>query len=159
MNSVQIHGLILNLIVYLIMIFPIIILSFKKSIYKSKKDLVFFVLISIFIESFFSFLIYSFGKNIFSFFTATTGVINYAYYASRILFITSSLFGIKILIPAYLNIVQGTKKTVTLILLKITVNIILCFIGYICFNTKGFLYAFPVCEFIFYIIYILKVVR
>ena len=159
MNSVQIHGLILNLIVYLIMIFPIIILSFKKSIYKSKKDLVFFVLISIFIESFFSFLIYSFGKNIFSFFTATTGVINYAYYASRILFITSSLFGIKILIPAYLNIVQGTKKTVTLILLKITVNIILCFIGYICFNTKGLLYAFPICEFIFYIVYILKVVR
>lgn len=159
MNSIQIHGLILNLIIYVIMIFPIILLSFKKSIYKSKKDLTFFVLISIFVESFFSFFIYKFGKNIFCIFSDVTGIVNYAHYASRILFITSSLFGIKILIPAYLVKVQGTKKTVILLSLKITVNIILCFIGYICFNTKGILYAFPICDILFYAVYILKVIR
>ena len=159
MNSIQIHGLILNLIIYVIMIFPIILLSFKKSIYKNKKDLAFFVLISVFVESFFSFFIYKWGKNIFYLFSDVTGIVNYAHYASRILFITSSLFGIKIFIPAYLVKVQGTKKTVILLSSKITVNIILCFIGYICFNTKGILYAFPICDILFYAVYILKVIR
>ena len=38
--------------------------------------------------------------------------------------------------------------------LKIVVNILFMILGYIIFSNKGFLFSFPICDFIFYIIYI-----
>lgn len=156
LNRVQIYGLVLNLIIYIIMILPIIFISLRKSIYKSEKNFICGLIFSILTCAILSIIFYSFSKNIFSLFTTTTGIINYASYASKILFISSSLYAIKILVPAYFfktNFLEN-KKTAILILSKIAVNFILILTGNAIFNTKGILYSFPICDFIYYIIYI-----
>lgn len=152
--KIQVLGLILNLIIYVLMIAPIIIVSFNKKIYTTKKILIKSLIILITIEIIFSIFLYLFSRNIFSFFVKTSGIINYAIYASKILFITSSLYPIKYLIPMYFYNKNYTKKTTILFSLKIVVNILFMILGYIIFSNKGFLFSFPICDFIFYIIYI-----
>ncbi len=152
-NQIQIHGLFLNLIIYIIMILPIIFISLKKSIYSSKSSLVFYLILSILLETILSIILYIFSTNIFSFFTSIIGVINYAVYASKILFISSSLYGLKIILPAYI-FQKNRKKTTILVLSKIAVNLIFIFIGYSIFSTKGILYSIPICDIIYYIIYL-----
>lgn len=152
LNQVQINGLFLNLIIYIIMILPIIFISLKKSIYETKEKFILWLIISTICEIIFSILFHKFSKNIFSIFTNTTGIINYAVYASKILFISSSLYSLKILLPAYIS-KKDSKKTAILVLSKITVNLIFILIGYSLFNIKGILYSFPICDIIYYIIY------
>lgn len=159
MNKIQILGIFLNLIIYLIMIFPIIIISLKKDFYKSKKNFIFALTLSSIIEIILSIIIYVFPENIFSLLSNTSGIINYATYASKILFVSSSLYGLKILIPSYLFHKKAKKKLATLILLKIAICIILIFLGYHIFNTKGIFYAFPATDLIFCIIYSIIFIR
>ena len=83
------------------------------------------------------------------------GIVNYSVYASKILFISSSLFGIKILFPVYLIQNNMKKKSAILVFSKIAVLLIFILIGYNLFNFKGLLFAFPVSDLIFYIIYII----
>lgn len=155
MNKIQFIALSFNLIIYLFMLTPVFYLLFNKTIYKNKKTFISSLCVSFFIEIFLSGLLYIFSYEIFSIFTKTTGIINYAVYSSKILFITSSLYSIKFLIPAYiLKNENEHKKTAILVLSKIAVNIIFIFIGYSLFNTKGMLYSFPICDLIYYIIYI-----
>ena len=155
MDNIQITALIFNFIVYLFMITPIFLLQFKKSIYENKKNFISILLISILIEIFLSIDIHIFSYEIFGLFTKTTGIINYAVYCFRILFISSSLFSLKYLIPIYIwKNKNEHKKTAILVLSKITVNILFIFIGYFLFNTKGILYSFPIVDLIYYFIYI-----
>lgn len=154
MNNVQLLGIFLNLIIYFIIILPIIIISLNKKIYNNKKYFCLTLILSFLIEIILSIIIYVFSKSIFSLFSSIPGIVNYAVYSSKILFITSSLYGLKILIPAYLFNKKMKKKSAILFLLKIAVNMILIFIGYNLFNTKGILYSFPICDLIFYILYI-----
>lgn len=155
MNTVQLKALFLNLIVYLVMTTPIIIASLNKNNFSTKKKFLSTLIYCTIFEIIFSVILYSFSENIFSLFTTTTGVINFAVYASKILFISSSLFAIKIVVPAYL---KTTKKITILVLSKTVITIISCIILYTLFSTKGFLFAFPICDFIFYTVYILKVI-
>ena len=163
MGRIHISGLFLNFIIYLLMLIPVFFILFNKSIYENKKKFISFLCISTLIEVFLSCILYIFSKNIFSIFTETTGIINYAVYASKILFITSSLYGIKFLIPTYIFKNKNEhKKTAILVLSKIAVNILFIFLGYILFITKGILYSFPFCDLIYCIIYIkifLKIIR
>lgn len=152
LTKIQINGLFLNLIIYLIMIAPIVLISFKKSIYESKQKFVLFSIILTFIETLASIILYNFSKNIFLFFTDITGIINYAVYSSKILFISSSFYTLKILLPIYIA-KKDIKKAATLVLSKIATNLILIIIGYNLFDTKGLLYSFPICDIIYYIIY------
>ena len=157
MNNVQLYGLFLNFILYIIMILPILLLLFKKSIYESKKVfLSYFICITI-LEILLSLVIYLNSQHLFSIFSSTPGVVNYAIYCSKILFISSSLYGIKFLIPSYFfykNIhTFNRKKTTILVLSKIVVNLILVVIGCNLFSTKGILFSFPICDLIYYIIY------
>ena len=162
-NQIQIYGLFLNLIAYFFMITPIFIFLFQKNIYKNTKILITYLCISILLETFISIFLHVFSRDFFSLFTQTSGIINYAIYSFKILFITSSLYGVKFLIPAYLWKTQKEhKKTAILVLSKIAVNIIFALFGYILFNTKGILYSFPICDLIYYIIYLklfLNVIR
>lgn len=155
MDRIYFFALSFNFIIYLLMLTPVFYLLFNKKIYENKKDFISYLCISILIEIFLSCILYIFSREIFSLFTKTTGIINYAIYSSKILFISSSLYGIKFLIPAYLWKKQNKhKKTAILVLSKIAVNILFAFIGYFIFNTKGFLYSIPICDLIYYIIYI-----
>lgn len=153
LNQVQIYGLFLNLIIYIIIVSPIILVSFRKSIYESKEKFIHSLIYSNILGIGLSVIFHIFSEEIFSFFTNISGIVNYAVYASKIIFITSSLYSLKILLPSYLFI-KHNKKTAILVLSKIAVNLILIFIGYSLFNTKGILYSFPICDFIYYIIYI-----
>ena len=103
MNKIQIYGLCINLIVYTIMVFPIYVISFINTVYNNKKNLISSIVVSIIIETVFSLLIYTYPSTFFKLFSNTPGVINYAIYAFKILFIPSSLYGIKILVPKYLR--------------------------------------------------------
>lgn len=159
MNTTQIQGIFLNLIIYLIMIFPLIIISLNKKIYISKKQFFTTIIYCTLLEISLSLILYIFPKDIFSTFTKTTGIINFAIYSSKILFISSSLFALKILIPAYLYNQNKKKKLAILVLSKIAITIISIIILYIKFNTKGILFSIPICDFMFYIIYILNIIR
>ena len=163
MDRIHLIGLFLNFIIYFLMLIPVFFILFNKSIYENKKKFLSFLCISTLIEIFLSCVLYIFSKNIFSIFTKTTGIINYATYSSKILFISSSLYGIKFLVPYYIwKLENKNKKTAILVLSKIAVNILFIFIGYILFNTKGILYSFPICDLIYCIIYLkifLKVIR
>ena len=108
MTEIQLTGLFLNFIIYLIMIFPVIIISLNKKNYENKNHFISIVIFSFIIEIILSFSLYKFSPNIFSFFSNTPGIVNYSVYASKILFISSSLFGIKILFPVYL--IQNNMK-------------------------------------------------
>lgn len=157
MNSAKFGGIILNLIIYIIMIFPIILVLFKKSIYKNKKTLLTNLIFITILEVGLSIILYLFSKYVFSIFANTSGIINYAIFASKIIFISSSLYGIKFLIPAFLY--KFDKKTTILFLSKIVVNLIFIFIAYNLFSTKGALYSLPICDFIYYIIYIILFIK
>lgn len=159
MNTTQIQGIFLNLIIYLIMIFPLIIISLNKKIYISKQQFFTTIIYCTLLEISLSLILYIFPKDIFSTFTKTTGIINFAIYSSKILFISSSLFALKILIPTYLYNQNKKKKLAILVLSKIAITIISIIILYIKFNTKGILFSIPICDFIFYIIYILNIIR
>lgn len=163
MGRIHIIGLFLNFIIYLLMVVPVFFILFNKSIYENKKKFISFLCIGTLIEIFLSCVLYIFSRSIFSVFSKTTGIINYAVYASKILFITSSLYAVKYLIPSYIWKTENkNKKTAILVLSKIAVNILFIFLGYILFNTKGILYSFPVCDLIYCIIYLkifLKIIR
>ncbi len=153
MNTTQIQGIFLNLIIYLI------IISLNKKIYISKQQFFTTIIYCTLLEISLSLILYIFPKDIFSTFTKTTGIINFAIYSSKILFISSSLFALKILIPAYLYNQNKKKKLAILVLSKIAITIISIIILYIKFNTKGILFSIPICDFIFYIIYFLNIIR
>ncbi len=155
MNEVQIKGLFLNLIIYIVMITPVTIIALNKNFFYTKKKFLTTLIYCTFLEIILSFIVFLIPEKIFSLFTNKSGIINFSVYASKILFISSSLFALKILVPSYLN---KTKKITILVLAKIVITIISCIICYILFSTKGFLFAFPICDFIFYILYILKIV-
>lgn len=157
MNEVQIRGLFLNLIIYIIMISPIILISLKKENFSTKKNFLNTLIYCTFLEIALSFILFLFPEKIFSLFTNTKGIINFAVYASKILFISSSLFAFKIIVPVYLK--NKNKKITILVLSKIVITIILCTFLYFTLNTKGLLFAIPICDFMFFIIYFLNIIR
>ncbi len=159
MNAIQIQALFINLIIYLFMITPIIVVSLNKKIYATKKSLLSSLIYCTIFEIIFSSILYIFPNLIFSLFTKKSGIINYAIYSFKILFISSSLFALKILIPANLYNQNKRKKVATLVFTKIAILIFLIFIFYNLLNTKGILFSFPICDFIFYVIYILEIIR
>ena len=150
-------AIILNLIVYLFFLFPTFIILFRKNFYSSKKTAIYYISASVLLEVALSIVLYKFSRNIFSLFTTSTDIINISVFISRIVFLDASLFPLKILLPAY-NF-KSNKKTVILVLSKITANIILFFLGYALLANMGILYSFPICDFIFYIIYIIIFAR
>lgn len=155
MDKIHIWGLFLNFIIYLLMLIPVFFILSNKKIYENTNKFISFLCVSILIEIFFSCALYLFSNRIFSMFSKTTGIINYAVYSSKIIFISSSLYGVKFLIPAYFfKNKNEDKKTAILVLSKIAVNTLFIFIGFLLFNTKGILYSFPICDLIYYIIYI-----
>ena len=153
---VLLKAILINLIIYIAFIIPSIIVLLKADL-SSKKSVVFWISVTVIITSFLSTCLYEFSNNIFSFFSKTTGVINLCVFISRIVFLDSSLFCLKYIIPKYLY--SKNKKTAILFLSKIAANIVFSILGYIFFNSSGLLYSFPICNLIFYIIFVLIFIR
>lgn len=163
MNSTIFFGLILNFILYFFAILPIIIISFNKKLYNKKDGLLFAFSFITILEIFISLGIHFFARSIFSLFSKTPGVVNYAVYASKIIFITGSLYAIKFLVPFFLynnkNSFLTHKKTTILFSSKIVVNLVLAILGFLLFSIKGSLYSIPLCDLIYYIIYIILFIK
>ncbi len=163
MNKTIFFGLILNFILYIFCILPIIIIFFKKQIYANKSRFLFIFSLSTILEIFISLIVHFFARNIFSFFAKTPGIVNYAVYASKIIFITASLYSIKFLVPGFLYNYKKSKlthkKTTILFLSKIVVNFIFMIIGFIIFSMKGFLYSIPLCDLIYVFLYVILFIR
>lgn len=157
MNEVQIKALFFNLIIYIVMISPIIIISTNSRFFASKKKFLSTLIYCTLLEIALSFILFLFPEKIFSLFTNIKGIINFAVYASKILFISSSLFAFEIIVPVYLK--NKNRKITILVLSKIVITIILCTFLYFIFNTKGLLFAIPICDFVFFIIYFLNIIR
>ena len=105
MNKIQGFGLLLNLILYIIITLPIRLLSFYKKIYKNPKKFILILIISIIYFASISILLYKFPYSYFELFTNINGIINYGVYAFKILFLSSSFYSIKLLIPKYLSLI------------------------------------------------------
>ena len=148
---ILIKAVLINLIIYLVFIIPSVVILLNSN-FSNKKQSIFLLAMTIVFNSVLSICLYKFSYIIFSLFSKTQGVINLCIYISRIIFIDSSLYGIKIIIPRY--IFSKNKKTAILILSKFAVNLILSIIGYILLQSAGLLYSFPICNFVFYIIYV-----
>lgn len=161
-NQIQIYGLGLVFIFYLILNLPSIIICFFKKYFSDRKTFNYVLLSNILVTVFLSLIIYIFSEKLFNLFPVDQGIINYGIYSMKILFITSSLYPIKFLIPAYFFHNKSKKISITLAIAKIIDTLICMFIGYILFDTKGILFAVPIADAIYYIAYMflyLKVFR
>lgn len=155
MNKIQGFGLLLNLILYIIITLPIRLLSFYKKIYKNPKKFILILIISIIYFASISILLYKFPYSYFELFTNINGIINYGVYAFKILFLSSSFYSIKLLIPKYLSLIHNKKIVILkLQISKITILILLSIINYLLFNTKGILFTIPLVDFIYSLIYL-----
>ena len=157
MNKILVFGLLLNIILYIVITLPIRIISLNKKIYENNKKFILILIISLIYFVSISFVLYSLPlpHMFFSLFTKTSGIVNYGIYAFKILFLSSSLYSIKLLIPKYLVLVENKKIAILKIKIsKITITILLSFINYLIFNTKGILFTIPIVDLVFSIVYL-----
>ena len=112
MNKILVFGLLLNIILYIVITLPIRIISLNKKIYGNNKKFILILIISLIYFVSISFMLYSLPlpHMFFSLFTKTSGIVNYGIYAFKILFLSSSLYSIKLLIPKYLVLVLKRFK-------------------------------------------------
>ncbi len=147
------NAIIVNLITYIVLLLPSIIYIVFKKTFSNKKEVLYTMAILILIQAILSSILYIFSNKIFSLFIKKTGTINMSVFISRIVFLGSSLYPLKIIIPTYFSN-NSNKKTVILITTKITVTIFFSILGYLLFSTVGLLYSFPISDIIYYVILI-----
>ena len=137
---------------YIIFFIPLIIFLLNRKNYKSKKNIYKISFYSILYGILTSSIFYIVPKKFFSFFTNVNGIINFCSYASKIIFITSSIIGIQIIILLFFYFQKQIKKTAILFLLKTAVLAILILILYNLYHITGFLYAIPISDIVFLLI-------
>lgn len=161
-NQIQINGLFINLIIYIILITPSLITCFFKKAFSTRKNFNNILIINIIITIFLSLIFYLFYESILNSLPFDQGVLNYAIYAGKIIFISSSLYPLKYLIPVYFFNNKNKKASILLAFAKIIDTFICMFLGYLLFNTKGILFGIPFADIIYYLSYLylyLKVFR
>lgn len=111
------------------------------------KRFLFYIIISVALETLLSGLVYIFIRPIFSIFNIEIGVINYAIYAAKILLISSSIIGIQFVISMYFWTIRKFKTSIFLSLTRqLLISIPLMFLFYNMWNLKGILFAIPVAD-------------
>ena len=148
--------------IYIIALIPTWIMLFQKKNYSDKKSFLKINYLCIFLEIIIFSLIYLFPKNIISLFSSKTNIQNYMIYSLKILFIASSTTVIHYTIPKYFC--EYNKKnekfsfsSFFLLIVKL-LYIPIMFIGYLIFNTKGALFAVPLCD-LLYNIFIISIYK
>lgn len=152
-NEIQLKGLCLIFIFYLILIMPSIIICFNKKYFIDRKKFNNILIGNIIYNIILSMCFYLFYEKIFNIFNLDQGIINYAIYSGKIIFMASSLFAVKYLIPGYIYHNKSKKISIIFAIAKIIDTLICMIIGYYLFNQKGILFAIPVADIIYYIAY------
>lgn len=161
-NEIQLYGLGFVFIIYLILITPSLIICFNKKHFLDRKKFNNILIGNIIYNIVLSMCFYLFYESLFNTLNVKQGIINYAIYSGKIIFIASSLYAIKFLIPGYLFHNNNKKISIIFAIAKIIDTLICMIIGYYLFNQKGILFAIPFVDIIYYIAYIycyLKVFR
>ena len=152
-NEIELKGLGLIFLYYLILIFPSIIICFNKKYFENRKEFNYIIIGNIIYTILLSMCFYLFYEKIFTVFNISQGIINYAIYSGKILFIASSLFPIKYLIPGYIFHNKSKKISIIFAIAKIIDTLICMIIGFYLFDQKGILFAVPFSDVIYYIAY------
>ena len=99
-------------------------------------------------------IIYGFLGNILEKIGLENGIVNYTIFASKIWFISSPFIGLEIAIFEYFNFLNYCKKPIFIFLIKLLVFGIICILY--CFTSRKancFIYAKPLCDFVFLLYY------
>jgi len=157
MSKISLMSFGLNILIYILISLPILCISKDKKIFKNKNTFILAVCIGTIIEIILSLMIYSFPNRIFSAFTNTSGIVNYSVFISKIIFSTSSLIAIKILVPSWL--INQHKNTKRILAAELLLTIAFCAIGFLYKKTVGFLFGFPTSDMVIFIINIVIVFK
>ena len=85
-NQIQVQGLFINLIIYIILIAPSLITCFFKKYFLDRKNFNNILIINIIITIFLSLIFYLFYESILNLLPCDQGAINYAIYTGKIIF-------------------------------------------------------------------------
>lgn len=154
MRDYQYISILKVFLLYMIALLPTWISLFQKKIYMDKKKFIKKNCLLIFFEIIIFSIIYMFPKEIVSIFSSKTNIQNYMMYSFKILFISSSITVLHYTIPIFFYF-QNKKIGIWLWILKFT-YIPIIFLLYEIFNTKGALFAIPLCDIVYNLFLILK---
>ena len=155
-------SIILGITVFISLIcFIIIHNTFKKAKLDSSKffgkDVKVAFANSFFASSIFSIIaaciIYGFLETILEKIGLEESLINYCIFASKIWFISSPFIGLEIAVFEYFNSLGYYKKPLLISIIKLITFVIICALYYSSRKLNCFIYAKPVCDFIFLVYY------
>ena len=147
MKEYQYISILKVFLLYIIALLPTWILLFKKNTYTDKKTFLKKNSILIFIEIIIFSIIYIFPKEIVTFFTLKSNIQNYMMYSLKILFISSSTTVLHYTVPIFLSL-QQKKIEIWLFFSKLAYIPIILIFNFL-FNTKGALFAIPLCDILY----------
>lgn len=148
MSKISVISFALNILLYILISIPILVICKNKKIFKNRNSFLLAICIGTIIEIFLSLIIYKFPNIIFSTLVNVQGIINYSVFISKIIFSTSSLIAVKILIPALL--INRHKNIQKLLTVQLLITLIFCTIGFFYKKTVGFLFGFPVSDIVIF---------
>ena len=155
MRDYQYISILKIFLLYIVALLPTWIILLQKNTYIDKKTFIKRNSLLIFLEIIIFSVIYIFPKEIVMLFSSKTNVQNYMMYSLKILFIASSLSVVHYSIPLYF-IFKYQKAGIFLWIFKLLfIPVIL--ISYFTFNTKGALFAVPLCDILYSLFLILKI--
>lgn len=152
MRDYQYIALLKVFFIYLIFLIPTWLLLFSNKNFSDKKKFLKANYFCIILEIIIFGILYIFPREIISLFAKETNIQNYMFYSFKILFIASSTTTIHYTLPKYL-IKNKAEKAKLLPFFKL-LYIPIMFLAYLLFNTKGALFAVPVCDLIYNLILI-----
>lgn len=152
MRDYQYIALLKVFLIYIIFFIPTWISLFINKNFSTKKSFLkansFCTILEIIIFS----ILYLFPREIISIFAKESNVQNYMFYSFKILFIASAITTIHYTIPIYM--IKNKLKYAKLLPFLKLLYIPILFLAYIIFNTKGALFAVPICDLIYNLILI-----
>ena len=101
----------------------------------------------------FSFLVYGFLGNFLKFFQINQGLINYSVFISKIWFISSPFLALELAVLKYFTTLEFYKKPIIILLIKFILFFFISLLNYNSRRINCFIYAKPICDFIFLIYY------
>lgn len=98
-------------------------------------------------------IIYVFLYKILNGLALPSGLINYCTFASKIWFISSPFIGLEFVVFGYFFVLNYWKKPLFILITKLFIFLIISFLYYESRKLNCFIYAKPICDFIFLVYY------
>lgn len=152
MRDYQYIALLKVFFIYIIFLIPTWVSLFINKNFSDKKSFLKTNSVCIILEIIIFSILYIFPREIISVFAKESNVQNYMFYSFKILFIASYTTTIHYTIPIYM--IKNKLKYAKMLPFFKLLYIPIMFLAYILFNTKGALFAVPICDLIYNLILI-----